>query len=48
VKGSGIYRILFQGVLVEVYCDMDSYGGGWTLVYSSTDDSTGDNNMQQV
>ena len=26
---------------------MDSFGGGWNLIYSSRDDYTGNNNMQK-
>eukprot|EP00043_Microstomoeca_roanoka_P017520 m.183436 g.183436 ORF g.183436 m.183436 type:complete len:525 (-) comp16651_c1_seq7:2078-3652(-) len=43
---SGVYNINFNGANLPVYCDFDSYGGGWTLLYSTLDDSTGDNNFQ--
>eukprot|EP00118_Oscarella_pearsei_P023488 m.281541 g.281541 ORF g.281541 m.281541 type:complete len:340 (+) comp40649_c0_seq14:367-1386(+) len=31
----------------EIYCDFDSFGGGWNLVYSSRDNAEGQNNMQK-
>ncbi|XP_065836058.1 uncharacterized protein [Oscarella lobularis] len=36
-----------SGNAFQIYCDFDSFGGGWSLVYSSRDDSTGHNNMQK-
>lgn len=29
---SGIYKIQAQGRVLETYCDLERYGGGWTLV----------------
>ncbi|XP_073254841.1 uncharacterized protein [Porites lutea] len=31
---SGYYWVHIKGKKTEVYCDMDNYGGGWTLVAS--------------
>ncbi|XP_062519924.1 uncharacterized protein LOC134194952 [Corticium candelabrum] len=35
------------GAAFQIYCDFESFGGGWNLVYSSRDDSSGKNNMQK-
>ncbi|XP_062520464.1 uncharacterized protein LOC134195456 [Corticium candelabrum] len=31
----------------QIFCDMNSFGGGWNLIYSSRDDSSGHNNMKK-
>ncbi|XP_065846074.1 uncharacterized protein [Oscarella lobularis] len=35
------------GKAFQIYCDMESFSGGWNLLYSSRDDLSGDNNMQK-
>ncbi|MEC8024427.1 MAG: fibrinogen-like YCDxxxxGGGW domain-containing protein, partial [Myxococcota bacterium] len=37
--GSGLYKIdpTGSGTLIDVYCDMETYGGGWTIVWASMD-----------
>ena len=34
---SGVYEVTILGKSLEVYCDMDTDGGGWTLMLSSRD-----------
>ena len=47
VWGSGIYDIIDPSPeaeptdTVEVYCDMDTAGGGWTVVWASMDEKAG-------
>ncbi|XP_070554179.1 adhesion G protein-coupled receptor L3-like isoform X2 [Ptychodera flava] len=36
----GIYTINYSGNELKVYCDMSRHGGGWTLVLTSTSDSS--------
>ncbi|HHO53622.1 MAG TPA: hypothetical protein ENK18_22810 [Deltaproteobacteria bacterium] len=36
LEPSGVYTIYPDGVAADVYCDMDTDGGGWTLVASTT------------
>ncbi|CAH3017192.1 unnamed protein product, partial [Porites evermanni] len=36
---SGYYRVHIKGTKAQVYCDMDNYGGGWTLVASISSSS---------
>ncbi|MEC8423839.1 MAG: fibrinogen-like YCDxxxxGGGW domain-containing protein, partial [Myxococcota bacterium] len=40
--GSGMYTIKPAGTdsPIEVYCDMETHGGGWTIVWASTDGCT--------
>jgi hypothetical protein len=46
--GDGLYRIDPSGAdPFDVFCDMTRHGGGWTMVYSTRDDNTGDNSMGQ-
>ncbi|XP_067844527.1 fibrinogen-like protein 1 [Heptranchias perlo] len=42
VRGNGIYTIIpsIGGVPTRVYCDMDTAGGGWTMVQQRIDGST--------
>ena len=35
------------GAAFQIYCDFESFGGGWNLVYSSRDESSGNNNNMQ-
>lgn len=43
---SGVFTLASSGTPFQVYCDMESFGGGWTMVYSTGDDSSGNNNFQ--
>ena len=37
-----------SGKAFQIYCDFESFGGGWNLVYSSRDDSSRSrNNIQK-
>lgn len=33
---SGVYKIEINGNVIETYCDLERYGGGWTLVTKSS------------
>lgn len=35
-----------DGGAFQVYCDFESFGGGWSLIFSSRDDNTQDNYVQ--
>ncbi|XP_056418973.1 fibrinogen-like protein 1 [Hyla sarda] len=45
IRSSGVYTILPSsgGSPVEVFCDMDTQGGGWTMIQRRRDGSTGFN-----
>ena len=45
-----IFVLTFKnsGKAFQIYCDFESFGGGWNLVYSSRDAKSGSsNNMQK-
>eukprot|EP00050_Salpingoeca_kvevrii_P021649 m.113797 g.113797 ORF g.113797 m.113797 type:complete len:737 (+) comp9429_c0_seq5:167-2377(+) len=46
-SASGVYFVQAGGLpRIKVYCDMNSFGGGWTLLYSTRDSTTsGDNSF---
>lgn len=33
---SGVYKIRVDNNVIETYCDLNRYGGGWTLVTKSS------------
>lgn len=33
---SGVYKIKVKDNIIETYCDLERYGGGWTLVLKSS------------